>query len=356
MVVGGLALFIQTPVYAADLNADTINAANFSGKLPSEDKVTALAVKVQVLLDRAHFSPGEIDGRFGDNVEKALQAFAEANGLPSAKALTPEIWTKLQQVAAGSNDSMTADYTLTEKDVNGPYVEKLPSRMEDMKSLTTLGYTSAKEALSERFHMSQDLLAELNPKQKFDHAGDRIVTLNLAQDIQQGMPEEKKPAQDRPRDQASRKNNKQTDTPVAATVHIEIDKSRETVKVFSKDNTLLAFFPASVGSEEKPTPSGTLKVVSVQPNPTYRYDPKYKFKGVESTKPFTINAGPNNPVGAMWIGLSQASYGIHGTGDPSRVSKSESHGCVRLTNWDVERLSHLVKKGVEVAFVDGKQK
>lgn len=351
MAVGGLALLVQTPVLAADLNADAINTANFSGKIPSEDKVTALAVKVQVLLDRAHFSPGEIDGRFGDNVEKALQAFAEANGLPSAKALTSDIWERLQQVAAGSNELMTADYTLTEQDVKGPYIDKLPSKMEDMKSLKTLGYTSAKESLSERFHMSQDLLAELNPKQKFDRVGDRIVTLNLAQDITQ----DKKPAQDKPREQAGRKKDKKGDTAAATTVRIEIDKSRETVKVFSKDNTLLAFYPASVGSEEKPTPSGTLKVVSVQPNPTYRYNPKYKFKGVESTEPFTINGGPNNPVGAMWIGLSQASYGIHGTGDPSRVSKSESHGCVRLTNWDVERLSHLVKKGVEVAFVDGKQ-
>jgi lipoprotein-anchoring transpeptidase ErfK/SrfK len=93
----------------------------------------------------------------------------------------------------------------------------------------------------------------------------------------------------------------------------------------------------------------------VDANPTYRYDPKYKFKGVGSTKPFTIRSGPNNPVGIMWIGLSQQSYGIHGTGDPSRVSKSDSHGCVRLTNWDVERLGAMVKKGVEVTFVDGKQ-
>ncbi len=96
-------------------------------------------------------------------------------------------------------------------------------------------------------------------------------------------------------------------------------------------------------------------MVSVQPNPTYRYDPKYKFKGVGSTKPFTIRPGPNNPVGTMWIGLSQAGYGIHGTGDPSRVSKSDSHGCVRLTNWDVERLAHSVRKGIEVTFVEGNQ-
>src|SRR3954464_3647050 len=88
------------PASAAELTPERINAASFNGKLPSEDSVSPLAVKVQVLLDRAHFSPGEIDGRFGDNVHKALQAFAEANSLRADKVLTPEIWTKLQQASS----------------------------------------------------------------------------------------------------------------------------------------------------------------------------------------------------------------------------------------------------------------
>ncbi len=313
---------VQHPALGAELKPDKIDSANFTGKLPSEDGISPLAVKVQVLLDRARFSPGEIDGKFGDNVEKALQAFAEANSLASGKVLTQEIWSKLQQA---SGDAIIADYVLTEQDIKGPYIEKLPAKMEDMKSLKALSYTGPKEALSERFHMSQDLLAALNPGQKFDRAGVKINVINLP---------------------------KQTP---ARTARIEVDKSRQTVRAFAKDGTLIAFYPASVGSEEKPTPSGSLKVVSIEPNPTYRYDPKYKFKGVESTKPFTINPGPNNPVGAMWIGLSQAGYGIHGTSEPSRVSKTESHGCVRLTNWDVARLAQSLKKGVEVSFVEGKQ-
>ncbi|HEU0084646.1 MAG TPA: L,D-transpeptidase [Bradyrhizobium sp.] len=310
------------PAVAAELTPERINSANFTGKLPSEDSVSPLAVKLQVLLDRAHFSPGEIDGRFGDNVEKALRAFAEANNLPAAKTLTPEIWSKLQQA---SGDPVITGYVLTERDIKGPYLDKLPARMEDMKSLQALDYTGPKEALGERFHMSPELLAALNPAQKFDRAGAKINVVNLPKDAP------------------------------AKAARIEVDKARETVKAFAKDGTLIAFYPASVGSEEKPTPSGTLKVASIQPHPTYRYDPKYKFKGVDSTKPFTINAGPNNPVGVMWIGLSQESYGIHGTSEPSRVSKTESHGCVRLTNWDVMRLAQSVKKGVEVAFVEGKQ-
>ena len=318
----GFTLLAGGPLAAAEMTPDAINAATFTGKIPSEDKPTALAVKVQVLLDRAHFSPGEIDGHFGDNVEKALQAYAEANALPSGKALTPEIWAKLQ---AGGNEPVTTEYVLTDKDVKGPFLEKLPVKMEEMKDLKSLGYTSVKEALGERFHMSQDLLDELNPKQKFDKAGDRITIVN---------PGANKPAK---------------------VARIEVDKTRQTVKAFDKDNAMVAFYPASVGSEEKPTPSGMLKVTSIHANPTYRYDPKYKFKGVESTKPFTIKGGPNNPVGGTWIGLSEKSYGIHGTSDPSRVSKSDSHGCVRLTNWDVARLGESVKKGVEVTFIDGKQ-
>jgi lipoprotein-anchoring transpeptidase ErfK/SrfK len=313
---------VQFPAFAAELAPEKINSASFAGKLPSSDSTSPLAVKLQVLLDRARFSPGEIDGRLGTNVEKALQAFAEANGLASAKVLTPEIWSKLQQA---SSDAVTREYVLTDRDTKGPYLERLPAKMDDMKSLKALSFTGPKEALSERFHMSPELLAALNPGQKFDRAGARINVVNLA---------EQAPAK---------------------TARIEVDKSRETVRAFANDGALIAFYPASVGSEEKPTPSGTLKVVSIEPNPTYRYDPTYKFKGVESTKPFTIRPGPNNPVGTMWIGLSQAGYGIHGTSEPSRVSKSESHGCVRLTNWDVARLAQSLKKGVEVSFVEGKQ-
>jgi len=321
IVVVGI-LLVPLPAMAAGITPDAINAATFSGQLPAQQDVDPLAVKVQVLLDRARFSPGEIDGKFGENVEKALRAFAEANGLPSGKALTPELWGKLD---GGSPAPAIVAYTITEQDLKGPFLDKLPGKMEEMQSLQQLGYSGPKEALGERFHMSEDLLARLNPGQSFDHAGDSINVVGLAADDQPAM-----------------------------AARIEVDKARETVKAFAADGTLIAFYPASVGSEDKPTPSGSLKVVTVQSNPSYRYNPKYKFSGVSATEPFTIAPGPNNPVGAMWIGLSGGEgYGLHGTANPSRISKSDSHGCVRLTNWDVERLSESVKKGVEVVFVDG---
>jgi lipoprotein-anchoring transpeptidase ErfK/SrfK len=122
------------------------------------------------------------------------------------------------------------------------------------------------------------------------------------------------------------------------------------MRMFGKSNILLAVYPITPGSAEKPAPSGELKVTSISKNPTYHYNPKYGFKGVKTREPFTIKPGPNNPVGIVWIGLNQEGYGIHGTPEPSKVSKAESHGCIRLTNWDVLQLASAVTKGVPVTF------
>ena len=311
------------PATAAGLDAAAVNNAEFRSKPADEDKADAAVVKAQVLLDRAHFSPGEIDGKLGENAQKALRAFAEAKGLPSDKALTPEIWNAL---AGTSQDPVIAEYKISENDVKGPFLEKLPAKMEDMKSLKALSYTSPREAIAEKFHMSEGLLSALNPGKKFDRAGETIFVANVPN----------KP-------------------PKLAIRRIEVDKSGQTVKAFDPSGALIAFFPATVGSEEKPTPGGTLKVVSADANPNYRYNPDYKFKGVKSKEAFTVKPGPNNPVGSYWIGLSAEGYGIHGTPNPSKVSKAESHGCVRLTNWDANLLGRNTKKGTPVVFVDEPQ-
>jgi lipoprotein-anchoring transpeptidase ErfK/SrfK len=172
--------------------------------------------------------------------------------------------------------------------------------------------------------MSERLLVALNPGRHFDRAGETIVVVDTATD------EETQAKADR----------------------VEVDKVRQTVKLFDKSNALIGFYPATVGSEEKPSPSGTLKVTEISKNPFYRYNPAYRFKGVQSRKPFTIKPGPNNPVGTVWINLSADGYGIHGTPSPDKISKAESHGCVRLTNWDAERVAARVAKGTPVAFTD----
>ena len=311
------------PAPAAQLDPPAINNAEFRAKPAAKDKIDPVVVKAEVLLDRAQFSPGEIDGKLGENAQKALRAFAEAKGLTPDDALTPEVWTRLTDT---SKDPVITEYTISKGDVKGPFLKKLPAKMEDMKGLKALNYTSPHEAIAEKFHMSQELLVALNPGKKFNRAGEIISVANVL--------------------------NK----PAKLTIgRIEVDKLRQTVKAFDPSGALIAFFPATVGSEEKPTPSGSFKVVSADANPTYRYNPKYKFKGVRSKKPFTIKPGPNNPVGSFWIGLSAEGYGIHGTSNPSKISKTESHGCVRLTNWDAALLGTNVKKGTPVVFVDEPQ-
>lgn len=315
-----VAVSIFGPALSAELNPDVINSADPSKESLSKDKPTPAGVRLQVLLDRAHFSPGEIDGKFGENARKALRAYAEAQQLPSADQPTEEDSKALR----ADDRPVTMTYTITEKDVAGPFLNKLPAKLEDMKDLPKLGFTSSREGLAEKFHMSEQLLAALNPGRQFDRAGEAIVVVDT--DVGDGG------------------------APAKAD-RVEVDKARQTVKLFDKSNALIGFYPATVGSEEKPSPTGTLKVTEVSRNPTYRYNPDYHFKGVHSKKPFTIKPGPNNPVGSVWISLSAEGYGIHGTPKPGKVSKAESHGCVRLTNWDAERVAGSVSKGTPVGFV-----
>jgi lipoprotein-anchoring transpeptidase ErfK/SrfK len=319
VLLGTVAMANAAPKDSAHINAAAVNNAQFHDRPLAEDKIDPTIVKAQILLDRALFSPGEIDGKLGENARKALQAYADAKGLDAGKPLTPDIWDLLNADVGPA----IVDYEITTDDVKGPFLARLPAKMEDMKGLPALSYASPREALAEKFHMSEALLRALNPRQDFRQPGGTIAVANV-------LGNERK----------------------LEVARVEVDKARQTVKAFSAAGDLLAFFPATVGSDDKPSPSGTLKVVSLDANPTYRYNPKYKFKGVKSKKPFIVRPGPNNPVGSFWIGLNGEGYGIHGTAEPSKVSKAQSHGCVRLTNWDVKLLAAGLHKGIPVDFVD----
>jgi len=338
---------------APALTREAIDAATFTEDATSKDAGTAdskqdraekdvakgaddkrpdpLLVKVQVLLDRAHFSPGAIDGRDGENLRGALSAFAVANGLPAANSLNAKLFDTLKATSA---EPVVTDYTLTEADVAGPYVARIPPKMEDQADLDALGYTDAREMLAERFHMAPALLTALNPGKALDKAG-TVIAVAAVPPLETGKP--------------SAEDRKRMDKDVA---RVTVDKETRHVRAFDKAGKLVAFYPASIGSEEKPAPSGHATVKGVAFAPTYTYNPKYAFKGVKAKEKFEIEPGPNNPVGIAWIDLSIPSYGIHGTPEPEKVGKTESHGCIRLTNWDVRDLASRIEPGAKVTFVD----
>ena len=315
-----MSLWLVCPVLAGPLDTKAVNDAARPDRQPAADKINAPVTKLQILLDRAQFSPGQIDGKFGENAQKAMKAFAEQNGMAFDKTIAPELWDRL---IAASEGPVVVDYKITDADVKGPFLKKLPAKLDDMKPLEALSYTSPLEGLAEKFHMSEELLKALNPGRSFDKAGETIAVAAL-------------PAR--------------RELPRIA--RIEIDKAHATLKAYEGSGRLVAFYPASIGSPDRPTPTGTLKVTGTHELPTYHYNPEYKFKSVKSKKPFEIKPGPNNPVGSYWIGLSEQGYGIHGTAEPDRVSKSASHGCVRLTNWDARVLGENVKRGTPVVFLD----
>ena len=305
------------------LDLDAVNGATWSAKAGKSKEIDPVLVKAQVLLDRARFSPGVIDGHDGDNLKNAIKAFEKAHDLKPDGALDEAVWAKLNEISA---NPVLVEYKIAAEDVKGPFIE-IPDKMEDQAKLDRLGYSGPEELLAEKFHMDVDLLKALNSGKPLDKADSSILVANVAGEADQAKKKEK-------------------------VAKIEIVKSEHVLRALDKDGKVMAVYPASIGSDEKPAPDGNHTVRAVAANPSYTYNPDYAFKGVKAKEKFEIKPGPNNPVGSTWIDLSVETFGIHGTPAPEKVGKAYSQGCVRLTNWDVEELSKMVEKGTPVAFME----
>ena len=277
---------------------------------------TPQMIAVQVMLDRSAHAPGVIDGMGGGNTDSAIHYYRKAHGLGESSAVDAKL---LQSLMDDQSGDIFRTYTVTEKDAAGPF-EKTPAEYPQMAKMDALGYQTPLEMFAERFHMDQDFLKALNPDADFGKAGTKLVIVSHG------------------------------DGKVAGDIaKIEVRKGDDRVAVLNKAGEMIASYPATIGSSRFPSPSGTMEVVAVAPEPNYTFKGDTQDWGPEGT--YILPPGPNNPVGGTWIDLAKDGYGIHGSPDPQLIGKTASHGCVRLTNWNAAALAKAVKPGVTVVFV-----
>jgi lipoprotein-anchoring transpeptidase ErfK/SrfK len=293
----------------ARFDPDEVNKAE-QPELRRGDKGSAV-LRAQILLDRAHFSCGELDGDFGDNLAKTVAAFQAARQLAKADAVDAATWSALNADHAPA----LMRYTITAEDEKGPF-QPVPAGMEEQAKLPALGYASPAEELGEKFHVAPAVLKALNPGADLAKAGTELTVPNVMT---------------MPPGQAAR---------------VEVSKSESSVRAYDAEGKLLAFYVATIGSEHDPLPVGDWKIRGVGRNPVFHYNPDLFWDAKATDEKATIKPGPNNPVGVVWIDLSKDHYGIHGTPEPSRIGHTTSHGCIRLTNWDASQLASMVKPGV----------
>ena len=301
-----------------------------TGRLPlAQEAVPAPvvneAVAAQVMLDRAGFSPGEISGSRTRSFARAIAAFQRAHRLPRSGLLDAATWASLSSRAGGLQPLVT--YQIAPDDVAGPFVASIPSDLMEQAKLERLGYTSSLELLAEKFHASPALIRMLNRGAAFDRAGASIVVPNVAAiDPLAPVPGAR---------------------PVARVV---VSRDDSSLTVEDASGGVLFHAPVTTGSRHDPLPIGTWKVTVVQLMPAFHYNPDLFWDADPAHAKARIAPGPNNPVGTVWIDLTKEHYGIHGTPEPSRIGRTASHGCVRLTNWDANRVALWVSPGTEVIF------
>ncbi len=275
-------------------------------------------VRAQILLARAHFSCGQIDGSFGTNLQKTVAAFQGERQLPASGSLDPATWAALNADTA----PLLVPYTISDDDEKGPFVQ-LPDDLMEQAKLPALGYSSPLDELAERFHAGPDLMKALNPGADFSKSGQQLTVPNVLV-MPPGGPN--------------------------SVTKVVVSKSESSVRAYDANGKLLAFYVATIGSTHDPLPLGDWKINGYQRNPVFHYNSALFWDAQNKDERAEIKAGPRNPVGVVWIDLSKEHYGIHGTPDPSLIGHATSHGCIRLTNWDASELAGMVSKGADATL------
>ena len=310
--LNNLALLNQADTWSLD----NLNKAEWSDNL--EKGYLPVYAKLQVLLSRHYSSSGAIDGILGLNTVKAISAFQIMKGLSGDGVLDANTWRLLNEV---TTQPTFIKYTITTQDLKVPYAQSIPVDYAEQSRMKGLYYTRVTEMLGEKFHMDELFLQKINSGANFNKVGEKIIVANVINVLP---------------------NNVQS---------IIAHKGSKQLYLLNRQNKIIASFPATIGSEDNPSPTGTHAIGSIVFNPHYSYNPKNFIQG-KNLKPLSLPPGPNNPVGNIWIGLSRPSFGIHGTPNPALISKTASHGCIRLTNWDANNLAKVLHKGLTVIFLE----
>jgi lipoprotein-anchoring transpeptidase ErfK/SrfK len=325
-------------------------------KPPGEQKRTPAqieaATRLQMFLDRANFSPGALNGHYGEFTIKALTLYRQSRGdQPPSPPVKPDTAPDISGLDLASVGSAIIPYTITDADLQN--IGPVPNGVPEQAKLKFLPYRSAAEAIAEKFHCDVRFLEELNPgKTKTIKAGDQLNVPNVepfelaaVKDLKPGSEIASLAANELPDESGEEK----TAEPAAPAISVKVDTKTNMLGVFEADK-LVAAYPVTIGSAQTASPIGVWKVSRITKLPRFRWDEQMLKHGQRSRNFHILPPGPNSPVGVIWIALNKKGIGLHGTNEPETIGRSVSHGCVRLTNWDVVSLAQKVKPGVPVSI------